>query len=113
MDDIFLGDAEIWRRSNDPDAGPRGGPNPYVSPEGLAIIDIKFYDQGLSFESKEVDYGRLAGIIDEVPGVESHGLVVGADYVITVPFNNDDNEEGEGEDIRPVIIARSESVSSF
>jgi len=111
LDDIFLGDAEIWRRSNDPGAGPRGGPNPYVSPEGLAIVDIKFYDQGLSFDGDAgVDYRRLARMIDEVPGVESHGLVVGADYVITIHYsNNNDNDNDDGV---PVVTARSDIVSS-
>lgn len=111
LDDIFLGDAEIWRRSNDPDAGPRGGNNPYVSPEGLAIVDIRFYEQGLSFDGDaEVEYEYIARMIDETPGVVAHGLVIGADYVVTMPSFSGRIDDDDDEQV-PIIIARPESVS--
>ena len=33
---------EIWRRSRDQDANPRGGQHPHMSAEGHSIVDIKF-----------------------------------------------------------------------
>lgn len=45
LDDIFLGDAEVWRRPAEGTANPRGGHNPYVSPDGdHAIVDLRFYE---------------------------------------------------------------------
>lgn len=35
-------DVEVWRRSLDETASPRGGSNPYVSPDGHNILDIRF-----------------------------------------------------------------------
>lgn len=44
LDDIFLGDAEIWRRPTSGTANPRGGKDPYISPDGHNICDIRFYE---------------------------------------------------------------------
>lgn len=33
---------EVWRRSQDETATPRGGSNPYTSPDGHNILDIRF-----------------------------------------------------------------------
>lgn len=74
LDDIFLGDAELWRRSNEEGAGPRGGDNPYVSAEGHALIDIRFYE-GLKLFGEDADYGAIAREIEGVPGVVAHGLM--------------------------------------
>lgn len=76
IDDIFLGDAEVWRRSTEPSAGPRGGSRPYVSPEGENILDIRF-DDGLKLFGEGAPYARIAAEIEAVPGVLSHGLCVG------------------------------------
>jgi len=45
LDDLFLGDAEVWRRGATFDANPRGGKNPYVSADGEhTIVDLRFED---------------------------------------------------------------------
>ncbi|KAI3431827.1 hypothetical protein D9Q98_010580 [Chlorella vulgaris] len=74
LDDIFLGDAELWRRSTEEGAGPRGGDSPYVSAEGHALIDIKFYE-GLKMTGEDADYSVIASEIEGVPGVVAHGLM--------------------------------------
>ena len=42
LEDIWLGDAEVWRRPAQGTANPLGGRNPYISPEGHTIVDIRF-----------------------------------------------------------------------
>ncbi|EFN51133.1 hypothetical protein CHLNCDRAFT_141332 [Chlorella variabilis] len=86
LDDLFLGDAELWRRSNEEGAGPRGGDQPYVSAEGHALIDIRFYE-GLKLFGEDADYGSIAAEIDGVEGVVAHGLManVAAAAVIAGP----------------------------
>ncbi|KAK9797419.1 hypothetical protein WJX73_009251 [Symbiochloris irregularis] len=81
IDDIFVGDAEIWRRSSEGPANPRGGEHPYTSPEGHQLLDIKF-DGGFKLYGKEVPYGQIAAEIEGVAGVVAHGLVVGADMAL-------------------------------
>lgn len=78
LDDLFLGDAELWRRSLDQDPNPRGGSNPYLTPEGHHIIDIKYEDGG-SFKlfGEEEPYGRLLEEIESIPGTITSGLFVG------------------------------------
>ena len=76
LDDIFLGDAEIRRRSINPVAGPRGGPNPVITTDGNFMLDIQFVD-GLKLFGKDESYDKIAGEIESVEGVVEHGLVVG------------------------------------
>ncbi|KAG2490235.1 hypothetical protein HYH03_011359 [Edaphochlamys debaryana] len=77
LDDIFLGDAELWRRSaTGQQDNPRGGDNPYVSPQGHAIVDVRFYE-GLKLFGEDEQYGKIADEIDNVVGVAAHGLVLG------------------------------------
>lgn len=93
LDDLFLGDAEVWRRSSDVGglSSPRGGQNPYISCEGHTIIDIRFYEQGFSLDGdSNVQYGQIAEKIDELPGVVTHGLVArGADAVVVLHKNGE------------------------
>jgi ribose 5-phosphate isomerase A len=78
LDDIFLGDAELWRRSFNESANPRGGDNPVVTAEGHMLIDIQFYpDKGIQLFGETADYHEVAHEIESVPGVVAHGLVVG------------------------------------
>ncbi|CAD7699167.1 unnamed protein product [Ostreobium quekettii] len=73
IDTIFLGDAEIWRRPTEGTANPRGGNNPYLSPEGHNIIDIRF-DGTLKLYGEEVEYEKISNEIMAVAGVVTHGL---------------------------------------
>jgi len=74
LDDIFLGDAEIRRRSTHEGAGPRGD-LPVVTSDGHMILDIQFYE-GIKLFGEDADYERIAEEIEAVDGVVAHGLVV-------------------------------------
>eukprot|EP00955_Chlamydomonas_euryale_P020061 213604-Chlamydomonas_euryale.AAC.4 len=75
LDDIFVGDAELWRRSNDDRSQPRGGDDPYVSPEGHNLIDIRFVDT-LKLFGEEEPYEKILSEIRSVDGVYSYGLLL-------------------------------------
>lgn len=75
LDDIFVGDAELRRRSLDPNAPARGGDRPVVTPEGTNIIDVIFYGGFKLFSEEEVSYAKIAAEIESVPGVVAHGLM--------------------------------------
>ena len=90
LDDVFLGDAEVWRRGAELDANPRGGKNPYVSPDGkYTIIDLVFNDplekppkrweDGFVLFGKKASASKIAAELFSVDGVAAHGLVLGAD----------------------------------
>ncbi|PNW80367.1 hypothetical protein CHLRE_07g314600v5 [Chlamydomonas reinhardtii] len=77
LDDVFLGDAELWRRSaSGQPENPRGGDMPYVSPDGNTIVDVRFYE-GLKLFGEDDEYGKIADEISAISGVVGHGLVVG------------------------------------
>ncbi|KAL0363698.1 UNVERIFIED_CONTAM: putative ribose-5-phosphate isomerase 4, chloroplastic [Sesamum calycinum] len=42
IDDLFLGDAEVWRRASIGYAGPLGGDFPLVTKEGHNVLDLKW-----------------------------------------------------------------------
>lgn len=90
LDDVFLGDAEVWRRGAELDANPRGGKNPYVSPDGkYTIIDLVFNDplkkpparwrDGFVLFGKKASASKIAAELSSVDGVAAHGIVLGAD----------------------------------
>lgn len=78
IDDIFIGDAEVWRRPARPDeasAGPRGGPSPHVDPVASAtLLDIRFGDAPLVKDGEEVPYTDILDAVVGVPGVGAVGL---------------------------------------
>ena len=75
LDDIFLGDAEVRRRSSNYEADPRGGNNPVVTSDGHMVLDIQFYD-GLKLFSEDATYNEIQDEIEGIDGVVAHGLVV-------------------------------------
>eukprot|EP00892_Ulva_mutabilis_P010596 jgi/Ulvmu1/7909/UM004_0141.1 len=79
VDDIFVGDAEIWRRTADatPATSPKGDPNPYVSADGHTIIDVKFYGDFCLVEDSGVPYEKLVQEVMAISGVLSVGLMEG------------------------------------
>ncbi|KAL6765875.1 ribose-5 phosphate isomerase-related protein [Haematococcus lacustris] len=77
LDDIVIGDAEVWRRSAPgtvPD--PRGGDCPHVTAEGHNLLDLR-YDGGLRLYGEEEPYHQLEDELLSVPGVVATGLLLG------------------------------------
>jgi len=74
VDDMFIPNAEIWRRPMSGTADPRGGPDPYVSRDGHNIIDIRF-DGSLKLDGEECAYEKISNSIYSVDGVVTHGLI--------------------------------------
>jgi ribose 5-phosphate isomerase A len=78
IDDVFIGDATLWRRSLSSSlTGPFGGPSPYISADGCTIVDIVFED-GYRIDGEPVGASEICDAIDGVVGVITHGLVVNA-----------------------------------
>jgi len=90
LDDVFLGDAEVWRRGAELNANPRGGGNPYLSPSGMhTIVDLCFYDpkeqgslerweDGLVLLGEAATPEKVREEIESCDGVLAHGLVTTA-----------------------------------
>ncbi|KAK8612825.1 hypothetical protein V6N13_092961 [Hibiscus sabdariffa] len=68
IDDLFLGDAEVWRRPSIGQAGPHGGDFPLVTKEGHNIIDV-------IFTSPIASLAEVAESLEKVDGVVEHGVV--------------------------------------
>jgi len=94
LDDLFLGDAEVWRRGATFDANPRGGKNPYVSADGShTLLDLRFEDPinggrwecGLMLDGQPCGPYELQRALEtDVEGVRAHGIYTSADAVITL-----------------------------
>ncbi|CAA7394086.1 unnamed protein product [Spirodela intermedia] len=70
IDDLFLGDAEVWRRPATGYAGPSGGDFPLVTKEGHHVLDV-------IFTSPIRDLTQVAAELDRIDGVVDHGVVSG------------------------------------
>ncbi|KAF5729260.1 ribose-5-phosphate isomerase 4 chloroplastic isoform X2 [Tripterygium wilfordii] len=68
IDDLFLGDAEVWRRSSIGQAGPLGGDFPFVTREGYNVLDILF-------TSPIESLAQVAESLNKVDGVVDHGII--------------------------------------
>ncbi|XP_030972067.1 probable ribose-5-phosphate isomerase 4, chloroplastic isoform X2 [Quercus lobata] len=68
IDDLFLGDAEVWRRPSIGQADPLGGINPLVTKEGHNVLDLIFTSPILSL-------AEVAESLDKVDGVVDHGVI--------------------------------------
>ncbi|XP_062016250.1 probable ribose-5-phosphate isomerase 4, chloroplastic isoform X2 [Rosa rugosa] len=68
IDDLFLGDAEVWRRPSVGLAGPHGGPFPLVTREGHNVIDVIFTSPILSL-------AEVSMSLDNIDGVIEHGII--------------------------------------
>ena len=92
LDDMFLGDAEVWRRGAEIEANPRGGKTPYLSPDGIhTIVDLRFkdplndgarWDDGFLLFGQTATPYQIAAEIETVDGVLAHGIVTQADCVM-------------------------------
>ncbi|GMY38182.1 probable ribose-5-phosphate isomerase 4, chloroplastic [Fagus crenata] len=68
IDDLFLGDAEVWRRSSIGQADPLGGDFPLVTREGHNVLDVIFTSPILSL-------AEVAKSLDKVDGIVDHGII--------------------------------------
>ncbi|KAL3376780.1 hypothetical protein AABB24_003283 [Solanum stoloniferum] len=98
IDDLFLGDAEVWRRPAIGYAGPLGGDFPLVTKEGHNILDVIFTSPMESLGiSPSLNYFfatlllnlfdanclppiahmkvEVAKILDQIDGVVEHGVI--------------------------------------
>lgn len=74
VDDTFLGDAEVMRRSHSAEANTRGYPDPVITKEGNMILDLFFYEDFKLF-GESVDYDTFQSTLMKIPGVVSSGVV--------------------------------------
>ena len=92
LDDIFLGDADVWRRGAEVEANPRGGKTPYLSADGVhTIVDLRFndplndgerWDDGFQLFGSAATPYQIAAEVETVDGVLAHGIVTQADSVM-------------------------------
>ncbi|XP_024022840.1 probable ribose-5-phosphate isomerase 4, chloroplastic isoform X2 [Morus notabilis] len=68
IDDLFLGDAEVWRRPAIGHAGPMGGDFPLITREGHNVLDV-------IFTSPIVSLVEVAKNLDKMDGVVGHGVI--------------------------------------
>ncbi|XP_022873656.1 probable ribose-5-phosphate isomerase 4, chloroplastic isoform X2 [Olea europaea var. sylvestris] len=68
IDDLFLGDAEVWRRPSVGYAGPLGGDFPLVTKEGHNVLNV-------IFTSPIISLAEVADSLDQVDGVVEHGVI--------------------------------------
>ncbi|KAJ8545251.1 hypothetical protein K7X08_017834 [Anisodus acutangulus] len=68
IDDLFLGDAEVWRRPAIGYAGPLGGDFPLVTKEGHNILDV-------IFTSPMESLVEVAKTLEQIDGVVEHGVI--------------------------------------
>lgn len=74
VDDMFLGDGEITRRSNNEEANCRGMPDPVITSDGNMILDVAFYND-LRLYGESVPYRDITRAIEGIEGVVVSGLV--------------------------------------
>jgi len=86
IDDLFLGDAEVARRSFDLNANPRGDQSPVVTGDMHMILDVAFYE-GMKIMGKSVSYEEIIQEIQNVPGIVAIGLVTGTSRAV-LPDDN-------------------------
>ncbi|GMP71548.1 hypothetical protein CsSME_00029904 [Camellia sinensis var. sinensis] len=68
IEDLFLGDAEVWRRPSTGHAGPTGGDFPLITREGHNVLDV-------IFTSPILNLVEVANTLDNIYGVVDHGVI--------------------------------------
>ncbi|CAL0334478.1 unnamed protein product [Lupinus luteus] len=81
IEDMFLGDAEVWRRSSIGLAGPLGGDYPLVTREGHNVLDV-------IFTSPIVSLAEVAKSLDNVYGVVDHGVISKIPCTVVIASHN-------------------------
>uniref|UniRef100_A0A1J3E021 ribose-5-phosphate isomerase n=1 Tax=Noccaea caerulescens TaxID=107243 RepID=A0A1J3E021_NOCCA len=82
IDDLYLGDAEVWRRAYVGDAGPLGGDFPIVTSDGHNILDV-------IFTSPIPSLADVAKSLDTIDGVVEHGLVIKTRCTVVIAGETD------------------------
>ncbi|XP_052147022.1 probable ribose-5-phosphate isomerase 4, chloroplastic isoform X1 [Oryza glaberrima] len=82
IDDLFLGDAEVWRRPSIGTAGPLGGDFPLVTKEGHHVLDV-------IFTTPIPDLGKVAESLEKIAGVVDHGIVSSIPSYVVVALNGE------------------------
>lgn len=81
IDDLFLGDAEIWRRPVSGHTGPSGGDFPFVTVEGHHILDV-------IFTTPILDLAQVAESLNQINGVVNHGIITGIPCTAIIASKN-------------------------
>ncbi|KAJ4976895.1 hypothetical protein NE237_002001 [Protea cynaroides] len=81
IDDLFLGDAEVWRRSASGLAGPLGGDFPLTTRDGHNVLD-------LIFTSPILNLAEVAESLNKIDGVVDHGIVSGIPCTAIIASEN-------------------------
>ncbi|GJZ42504.1 reverse transcriptase domain-containing protein [Tanacetum coccineum] len=68
IDDLFVGDAEVWRRPSVGHADPTGGNFPLVTRGGHNFLDV-------IFTSPIENLAEVAKLLDGIEGVAAHGII--------------------------------------
>ncbi|ESQ39516.1 hypothetical protein EUTSA_v10000979mg [Eutrema salsugineum] len=82
IDDLYLGDAEVWRRASVGDAGPLGGDFPIVTSDGHNILDVIFTTPIPSLAS-------VAKSLETIDGVVDHGLITKTRCTVVIGGKNE------------------------
>ncbi|KAK7329621.1 hypothetical protein VNO77_23791 [Canavalia gladiata] len=81
IDDMFLGDAEVWRRPSIGLADPLGGDYPLVTREGHNLLDV-------IFTSPIENLAEVAKSLDKVDGVVDHGVISKIPCTVVIASQN-------------------------
>ncbi|XP_021993908.1 probable ribose-5-phosphate isomerase 4, chloroplastic isoform X1 [Helianthus annuus] len=68
IDDLFVGDAEVWRRPSMGHADPTGGNFPLVTTDGHNILDV-------IFTTPIPNLAEVANLLNSIDGVACHGII--------------------------------------
>ncbi|KAK1426648.1 hypothetical protein QVD17_15325 [Tagetes erecta] len=68
IDDLFVGDAEVWRRPSMGHADPTGGNFPLVTTEGHNVLDV-------IFTSPIPNLAEVSTLLNSIDGVACHGII--------------------------------------
>ncbi|KAK4768298.1 hypothetical protein SAY87_003439 [Trapa incisa] len=82
IDDMFLGDAEVWRRPSVGHADPLGGDYPLITKEGHNVLD-------LIFTSPITSLAEVAESLYKIDGVVEHGVISKFPCIAVIASDNE------------------------
>ncbi|CAL5346506.1 unnamed protein product [Camellia sinensis] len=75
IEDLFLGDVEVWRRPSIGHAGPTGGDFPLITREGHNVLDVIFTSPIQNLGPLLLPAVEVANTLDNIDGVVDHGVI--------------------------------------